>query len=265
VTPADLLRLAGFAVLAWAALSLFAFVFAERVIFQPPPPSYAAASPGLARVPVGDDEWVAAAHLPAPPGGFTILFSHGNAEDLGYAMPFLRELHAAGFGIVAYDYRGYGRSSGRRATVTGAGEDAEAVYHWAVGELGVPADRLIVHGRSLGSGPTLLLATRHTVAGVVLESAFTSTYRVVTRVPLLPFDRFPNLALVREIDVPSLVIHGSRDRVIPFSHGRRLHAAAPEPKRALWVDGAGHNDLASVAGERYVRALHELAALIEKK
>jgi abhydrolase domain-containing protein 17 len=257
----DLLRLAVFGLVAYGALVLLAFVMAERVIFQPPPSSYHSRSRGFERLPVAEDGWIYAAHLPAPEGAPTILFSHGNAEDLGLAMPFLRQLHAAGFGVISYDYRGYGRSSGSRARVVTAAEDAEAVYEWAVLDLGIPPDRIIVHGRSLGSGPTLLLASRHPVAGVILESAFTSTYRVITRVPLLPFDRFPNLAAVRKLDVPVLVIHGTADEVIPVSHGRRLYAAAREPKQALWVEGAGHNDLAAVAGDEYIATIRDFAGL----
>jgi abhydrolase domain-containing protein 17 len=259
----DILRLIGLGIVAYVAFALLAFVFAERVIFQPPPSSYAADALAITRVPVGDDAHVALVHLPPPAGAYTLLFSHGNAEDLGHILPLLRHLHAAGFGIIAYDYRGYGLSSGSRATVASAIADARAVYHHAVDELGIGPDRLIVHGRSVGAGPTLVLATEHEVAGVILESAFTSTYRVMTRVPLLPFDRFPNLALVRELTAPTLVIHGTHDRVIPPRHGRQLFAAAPEPKRAAWIDGAGHNDLAHVAGQTYLDVLREFAELID--
>lgn len=254
-------------VAAYGAISLVAYLYGERVLFQPPAPSYGPDDVPFTRVPVdegsaaGGGDSVAVQHLPNPAAEFTILFSHGNAEDLGHDQPFLRALRDAGFAVLAYDYRGYGRSTDRLPTEKRAVEDAEAVYRYAVRELGIRPDRLIVHGRSLGAGPTLALATRHEVAAVVLESAFTSTYRVVTRAPLLPFDRFPNLVRVRSLDVPVLVIHGTRDRVIPASHGRALFAAAAEPKRALWVEGAGHNDVAWSAGPRYVAALVELSRL----
>lgn len=250
---------------AYTATSLLAFLYAERVLFQPPAPSYGPERVPFVRVPVGEAGWIAVQHLPNPDAELTILFSHGNAEDLGHGQAFLRALQRAGFAVIAYDYRGYGRSSGGLPTERRAVEDAEAVYGYAVEELGVRPERLILHGRSLGAGPALALATRHPAAGVVLESAFTSTYRVVTRAPLLPLDRFPNLARVRALEIPVLVIHGTRDRVIPPSHGRALFAAAGEPKRALWVEGAGHNDLAVVAGERYVRALLDFAREVRER
>lgn len=263
--PSQLLRLVLLAAGVWGVVSALAFLYAERILFQPPPPSYDRGEVEAALVPVGDGDSVAVQHLPNPSARYTLLFSHGNAEDLGHLQPLLRLLQGAGFAVLAYDYRGYGRSSGILPSEKRSIEDAEAVYAFATVELGIRPDRIIVHGRSLGGGPTLELAARHPVAGVVLESTFVSTYRVVTRLPLLPFDRFPNLARLGTLDVPILVIHGGRDRVIAPSHGRALFRAAPEPKRALWVEAAGHNDLAAVAGERYVGALRDFAALLEEE
>lgn len=244
----------------WVAVSALAYIYAERVLFQPPPPSYAEGQIELTRVPVGDGDSLAVQHLPNPAARYTLLFSHGNAEDLGHLQPLLQLLHRAGFAVLAYDYRGYGLSSRVTPSEERAIEDAEAVYRHAVERLGVVSTELIVHGRSLGGGPTLEVASRHPVAGVVLESTFVSTYRVVTGLPLLAFDRFPNLARIRTVDVPVLVMHGEDDRVIGVSHGRKLYSAAPEPKRAVWVEGAGHNDLAVVAGRRYVEALRSFAS-----
>lgn len=255
-----LLRVLVFAVAAYAILALLTYLFAERVMFQPPRPSYEEGTLDFRMAPVRDGESIAVLHLPNPDAEFTILHSHGNAEDLGHFVHVLEVLRRAGFHVVAYDYRGYGRSSPGPATAQRAIEDAEAAYRWTVGELGVPPERLILHGRSVGSGPTLELAVRHDAAGVVLESAFLSAFRVMTRVPLLPFDRFPNLARLHALDQPLMVIHGTRDLIIPVWHGRRLFDAADEPKVALWVEGAGHNDLAWVAGDRYATAFREFAA-----
>jgi fermentation-respiration switch protein FrsA (DUF1100 family) len=251
-------------VIGYSLLSLVAFVFGERVIFQPPPASYDVSDLPFRRIGVGGGDSVAVLHLPNDSARYTILYSHGNAEDLGYLVHVLRILHGAGFGVIAYDYRGYGRSTGGRPTVRMATADAETVYQFAVNEFGLPPDRLILHGRSVGSGPTLELAVRHPVAGVILESAFTSTYRVLTRVGLLPFDRFRNIRQIENVRSPVLVIHGSDDRLISPSHGRTLFGLAPEPKQSLWVDGAAHNDVVRVAGEAYMSALQRFALLIEQ-
>jgi abhydrolase domain-containing protein 17 len=245
----------------YATVTLMAYLYAERILFQPPPASYTGLTIPFAGVPVGDRDTLAVQYLPNPDAHFTILYSHGNAEDLGYLQPVLGELREAGFAVLAYDYRGYGQSTGHRPTVRAAAEDAEAVYRYAVDTLAIKPARIILHGRSLGAGPTLELAARHEAAAVVLESAFVSVIRVVTRVRLLPFDHYPNLDRVRQLDLPLLVIHGTRDGVIPPWHGRRLFDAAPGPKWARWVEGAGHNDLAMVAGADHGR---ELAAFAER-
>lgn len=254
-----ILRILLLAVGLWVVLTGLAFLLADRVLFQPPPPSYDRKGLDFVRVPVDDDGAVAVQHRPNPGADFTILLSHGNAEDLGHLQPLITRIHAAGFAVIAYDYRGYGQSSGPRPSEARAVEDAEAVYRYATRDLGVEPGRLIVHGRSLGGGPTLVLAERYPVGGVVLESTFTSAYRVVTGIPILAFDRFRNLDRLAGMEAPLLVMHGTRDLVIGARHGRVLFAAAPEPKRALWVEGAGHNDLAMVAGERYGEALRRLA------
>jgi abhydrolase domain-containing protein 17 len=247
----------------YAALTALAWLFAERVIFQPPPASYSATRLPVDRVAVDGTDSVAVLHLPNPDARYTILYSHGNAEDLGHLVPILEQLRQAGFAVLAYDYRGYGASTRVRPTARRTVEDLTAVYDHAVHALGIGADRLVLYGRSVGSGPALELAAERPIAGVILESAFTSTYRVVTRVPLLLFDRFPNLARIRNVQQPVLVIHGTRDEVIPFSHGRQLYAAAPGPKQSFWVEGALHNDIMNVAGERYPQALAGFVRLLD--
>lgn len=105
------------------------------------------------------------------------------------------------------------------------------------------------------------MATEERVAGLVLHSCFTTAYRVVTRWPLLPFDQYRNLPKLRAVSSPVLVVHGGVDPVIADWHGRRLLAAAKEPKRHLWVPHAGHSDLISVAGETYWNRLREFSEL----
>ena len=256
-------RVLTFILVAYVALSLVALFLAERLIFQPPPSSYDTPDFAFRRIPAGASDSIAVLHLPNDTARFTILFSHGNAEDLGHVRWLLDGIQRAGFAVIGYDYRGYGQSTRSSPTVARAVEDIDAVYRFATGELGIPPDRLILHGRSVGSGPTLDLAARSPVAGIILESAFTSTNRVLTRFGVLPFDRFPNFRHVAGLHAPVLVIHGTRDRIIPFSHGRRLFALAPEPKQAFWVENAGHNDVMTVAGERYARALRTFTQTID--
>ena len=85
----------------------------------------------------------------------------------------------------------------------------------------------------------------------------------MTKIPLLPFDKFQNLTKVSRVHCPVLVLHGKEDSVVPLWHGQMLFAEANEPKRALWVEGAGHNDLFDTAGPLYAKALKDFVALIE--
>ncbi|HEU0051965.1 MAG TPA: alpha/beta hydrolase, partial [Longimicrobium sp.] len=184
--------------------------------------------------------------------------SHGNGEDLGDLAELLPALHDAGFSVLAWDYRGYGRSTGKpgeRATY----RDAEAAYAYLTRELGVAPERVIVHGRSLGGGPAAYLAATNPVGGLVLESTFTSIFAVVPGVRLFPFDRFRTGARLGRVRTPVLVIHGTEDEVVPFAHGRALLDRAPGRKAHLWVEGAGHNDLMLVTGDEYFAALRRFA------
>jgi abhydrolase domain-containing protein 17 len=253
------------ALLAYAGFAAFAYFLSDRLIFQPPSPTYRAGQLPITMIPGADGGSIATLYLPNPNATLTILYAHGNAEDLGQVAPMLEELRQHGFSVLAFDYRGYGASAGGPPTASGATRDMESVYEHAVHTLGVPPARLVLYGRSVGGGPATDLAARLPIGGLVLESTFTSTFVVMTRVPLLPFDRFPSLHHIRQVHAPVLVMHGTADEAIPVSHGRRLYEAASNPKQALWVDGAGHNDLTLVAGQRYWNALAEFARTVTSR
>ena len=210
----------------------------------------------MIRIPQPDGTALAALYLPNSAARHTVWFFHGNAEDLGDLEPLLLEFHRRGYAVFAYDYPGYGLSGGRpselsiyAATNTGA--------RYLRDTLKVPLDNVILYGRSIGAGPAVELALHEPVAGLVLQSAFMSAYRVMTRWRLLPFDKFENLRRLPEVHCPVLVMHGGEDRIVPPAHGEALLAAAAGPKRHLWIEAAGHNDFLAIAGERYWQALRE--------
>jgi fermentation-respiration switch protein FrsA (DUF1100 family) len=246
----------------YAAVCLVVHLLSDRMIFLPPPATYRD-SDAIRKLHTADGAELSAVHLPNPAADYTVLYSHGNAEDLGVILPMLERLHASGFAVFAYDYRGYGTSRGTPSEL-GAYADVDAAYAYLAGRLAVDPGRIIAYGRSVGSGPAVDLASRHRLAGLVVESGFVTAFRVVTRVPLLPFDRFRNLDKMSRVRCPVLVMHGMRDEIVAAAHGRRLFEAAPEPKRALWIEGAGHNDFVLVAGDRHTRALREFAELIDR-
>ncbi len=254
-----LLRIAiGVAAGGYVVLLIAAQLLVDRALFHPDFGSRRAPD-GLRKIRAADGNEIAVLHLPNPDARHTLWFFHGNAETLGDLEPFLHELRRRGFAVFAFDYPGYGQSTGRptEASVHAA---ARAAGDYLRDELRVPAERTLLYGRSLGGGPAVRQAAERRPAGLVLQATFTSAFRVVTQRRILPGDRFDNLAALPGIACPVLVMHGTADEVIPFSHGEKLLAAARAPARSLWVRGAGHNNLIEVAGDAYWDALRDFSA-----
>jgi len=247
----------------YGLLVLAGLFLADRLMFLPQPSSYADDA-RIVKLTSADGATLSARLDRNPAATFTILFSHGNAEDMGQLDELFDGFKRLGFSVAAYDYSGYGTSSGR-PTARGAVANIEAVYDYLTRSAGIAPERIIVWGRSVGSGPSAHLAATRKVGGLVLESGFVSAFRVMTRIRLLPFDKFDNLRAVVALTRPLLVIHGTEDEIIPFWHGRALYERASVPKMHLWVERAGHNDLAWVAGPAYGETARAFAAMIGKE
>ena len=244
----------------YLCLAVFAYFFCDRMIFRPQPAGNPD-SPDIIKITTPDGNQIAARYLANPHCEFIVLFSHGNAENMRDVGGLLRAIRSQGYSVFAYDYRGYGASTGR-ASEKNTCQDIETVYQYLVKDLDVPPDRIIVHGRSVGGAVAIDLAARHKVAGLIVESSFVSAFRVVTRIPLAPFDSFDSIAKIGKVACPVLVIHGKRDKLVKFWHGQKLFAAANDPKMHLWVDRAGHNDLRYRAGPSYWNTIDKFTELI---
>ena len=175
-----------------------------------------------------------------------------------------KAIYSAGIGsaqaifVPVYDYPGYGTSPGR-ASEQGTYDAVEAAWNYLTNTLQIPPDRIILHGRSVGSGPAVWLAGRVRPAGLIVESGFVSAFRVMTRIPLLPFDRFPNLKRLPLVTCPMLFIHGAGDPVIKAWHGRALAKAAGDRGTQCIIEGAGHNDVSWVRRKKYWDAIRRFA------
>lgn len=178
-----------------------------------------------------------------------VLYFHGNAEAAAQNLPLADELRARGLGVFLAEYRGYGGLEGAPSEKGLYADGAAALSE--LGRLGVPPARVVLVGRSLGSGVAVELATRHRVAAVVLVSAYTSIVDMGRTVagalsPLVIRDRFDSLSKIGRVYSPVALLHGTRDDVVPVAMGRRLAAARPG-SRWIEVPDATHNDFPGLA------------------
>jgi len=232
-------------------------VWLDRLIFLPdtrvpdPPPGV-------------EERWIATAdelrlhawYVPARDARATLVWSHGNAGNIAGRVDVALALAARGLDVLAYDYRGYGRSEGRPSEA-GVYLDAEAAYD-TVRDRGLP---VVCFGESLGGAVSIRLATTRPCAGVAVVSTWTTLRDVARRhygpLATLVGDRFDSLARIGTLSVPVFVAHGDRDEIVPFALGERLFAAAREPKRFLRIPGAHHNDV--FASTPFLDAIAEFA------
>lgn len=243
----------------YALLCIGARWLSTPLLFPAPPPSYGEDLRGLVQIAAGNGKAYAAVYLPNPNARQLLIFFHGNGEDLGIDATRLETFHRAGFAVLAIDYPGYGLTGGK-ASEAGLCAAADAAYAHATRTLGWAPERVILYGLSLGGSAAVWLAAHERVGGLVLESTFTSAYRVITGWPLIVGERLPSISRIKRVCCPVFVLHGTADDVIGIKHGKALFAAAPDPKRFLWVEGAGHCQVPEVAGASYWRAMAEFAA-----
>ncbi len=184
-------------------------------------------------------------YIPIENARGVLVFCHGNAANISNRLESIQIFLKLGLSVFIFDYRGYGRSDGK-ISEAGTYLDARAAVDYLLTEEGVPADRMILFGRSLGAAVAVELATRRRPRALILESAFTSISDIGQRTyPFLPVKwlsriKYDSTRRVSDLDVPKLFIHSPEDDVVPFDLGQRLYAAAAEPKTFLRIMG-DHN------------------------
>ena len=183
--------------------------------------------------------WYARASRQATTGSTTLLWAHGNGVSIARRPHVLQALTARGLDVLAFDYRGCGRSTGRPSEA-GLYRDAVAAYD-SERARGVPPSRIVAFGESLGGVVALDLATRRPCAGVAVVSTLTHVRDLWPGVGALSRSvRLDALERIRRLHIPVLVAHGDRDQTIRLEIGHRLFAAANPPKTFLRVAGVGH-------------------------
>ncbi|CAI5786849.1 Hydrolase_4 domain-containing protein [Podarcis lilfordi] len=198
----------------------------------------------------------------SPNAKYTLLFSHGNAVDLGQMSSFYIGLGSRiNCNIFSYDYSGYGASSGK-PTEKNLYADIDAAWVALRTRYGIRPENVIIYGQSIGTVPSVDLAARYESAAVILHSPLTSGMRVAfpDTKKTYCFDAFPNIDKISKITSPVLIIHGTEDEVIDFSHGLALFERCQRPVEPLWVEGAGHNDV-----ELYGQYLERLKQFVSQE
>ncbi|KAL3525809.1 hypothetical protein ACH5RR_014181 [Cinchona calisaya] len=207
---------------------------------------------------------IVAVYVKNPAAKLTLLYSHGNAADLGQMYDLFSELSLhLRVNLLGYDYSGYGQSTGK-ASEQNTYADIEAAYRCLVEKYGAKEEDIILYGQSVGSGPTLDLASRLSrLRAVVLHSPIMSGLRVMYPVKRTYwFDIYKNIDKIPLVQCPVLVIHGTADDVVDCSHGKQLWELCKEKYEPLWVKGGNHCDLELYP--EYIKHLKKFIAAIEK-
>lgn len=210
-------------------------------------------------VSTADGETVRAWWMPRQGARATVFYLHGNGGHLSMWLPVLERAWRRGYAVFAIDYRGYGVSTGSPSEA-GLYRDVEAALD-AFHGIGPPAP-IVYWGRSLGTVMAAYAARRRAPDGLILEAGFPDARSVLAGSPLwllswLSGYRFPAAAFLARVEVPTLVMHGDRDSVIPFPLGQRLFESARGPRRFHAIAGGDHNDVDPPDPAAYWRAVEE--------
>jgi pimeloyl-ACP methyl ester carboxylesterase len=240
----------------------------SRILFHPREEARGYVPQGIRTVTVsGNAEIGGYLHL-HPTNDTLLLFFHGNGEIAAEYDDISSYFTGCGVSFWSVDYRGYGRSSGLPAYRLML-DDAEALLSDVpriAQAMGRMFSRILVMGRSLGSASALFLASRHAseLGGLILDSPYADGLKLVYRLSGIALSRkdlpdfMDNIDLMRASDLPTLIIHGTIDQIIPISDARDLYDACQNPvRRLVEVDGAGHNDLMFRGGDRYWSSIRE--------
>ncbi len=213
-----------------------------------------------------DNERLHGWYVPAANSKGVLLFFHGNAGNISHRLESIEIFHELDLDILIIDYRGYGQSTGK-ATEQGTYLDAQAAWDYLINSRRIPADRIIVFGRSLGGAVGAWLGAQHTPAAVIIESSFSSGVDMAHRLyPFLPVRlitrlKYPVADYAARLKCPVLVVHSRHDEIIPFTMGQAIHAAVKQQKKFLELRG-DHNNGFLISQEDYIAGLKDFTQAI---
>ncbi|MBI2440380.1 MAG: alpha/beta hydrolase [Lentisphaerae bacterium] len=221
------------------------------------------ADAGLAFEPVtlttSDGLRLAGWYVPCQRARGTLLICHGNGGNIGDRLHVIGLFHELGLNVLIFDYRGYGESAGKPSE-EGTYRDAQAAWQYLTEKRGIPPDKIVVFGRSLGGAIAAELAARIAPAALIIEASFTSVPDLGARLyPYLPIRllcrfRYNTRESLKAVHCPVLIAHSREDEMIPFAHGQKLYAVAVEPKTFVELTG-DHNAGEVLTSAAYREAL----------
>jgi fermentation-respiration switch protein FrsA (DUF1100 family) len=200
----------------------------------------------------------------------TVLYLHGSALNIGANVGQADRFHRLGLAVLLVSYRGYGDSDGDVPAESSLYEDARATWDHLVEVRGIDSEDILIYGHSLGGAVAVDLAVdRPGAGGLVLEATFTSIEAMARTDPLYRFfpvafivrHRFDTLSKIGRLSIPVLILHGSKDQLVPVDMAHTLYDRAPEPKRIVIIPGGGHNNSARVGGVHYLAAVESFLQL----
>jgi uncharacterized protein len=213
--------------------------------------------------------WLVAPRPGTPDEHVAVLVAPGNAGNRLARLPLAAALASRGITVLLVDYRGYGGNPGSPSE-KGLARDIEAARTYIVEQAGIPAERLLYYGESLGAAVVTALSAKHPPAGLVLRSPFTDLSAVgQEHYPFLPVrllarDRFPVRDLIARITAPTLIIYGTADSIVPPAHSVIVADNAAGPVRVVAVEGADHNDASLLNGPQLIDAVADLAGEVTR-
>jgi fermentation-respiration switch protein FrsA (DUF1100 family) len=247
-----LVKIVAFALCAYAAILLAAYLGQRRLMYFPDRAHTLPAEVGLLGVEeralkTPDGARVITWYGKAKPGEPTLLYFHGNAGSLAVRAERIRRFMGEGWGVCMMTYRGYGGGTGSPSETANVA-DARLAYGALVQE-GVDPASIILYGESLGTGVAVRLATERPAGGLILDAPYTSILEIAAQAyPFLPVryflkDRYETRNYIGQVRMPLLILHGERDPVIPVAMGREVLRLANEPKRLVTFPFAGHSNI----------------------
>ena len=193
--------------------------------------------------------------IPYEQSGKLIIYFHGNAGNISHRIADLMQLNSFGINVLAISYRGYGTSTGSPSE-SGVYEDGHATLNYAINKLGFQQDQIFVLGRSIGTTVAIDTVQDKNIAGLILVTPLTSAADQAKAMGLnsvssIAGKSFNNIDKIKNISCPTLVIHGTHDKVIPLQMGEAIYNQIQKQKQLVRIQGANHNDLSQKYGQQY--------------